>query len=214
MAAAQFAYNPHPAWPGYVLAACMGACIVMQTTCINSTFFSTSRLGVRIKAGITAAVYRKAIRLRTVGSPPLRGQLLLSLVRAAKRRGLFVVGADLNPQAVGVKHTDEFHEVSTNDVERLAGLVHAALADAITTTGSEVSLKATAQVAERLHLPFYADPETVRRCHAPVFPFSFVLSFYLCLATSLPAALKYSRIDPAYNPGPFNLLNIIFFKNK
>jgi biotin carboxylase len=88
----------------------------------------------------------------------------LSLVRAAKRRGLFVVGADLNPQAVAVKHTDEFHEVSTNDVERLSELVRVARVDAIATTGSEVSLKATAEVAARLRLPFYADPETVRRC--------------------------------------------------
>ena len=36
--------------------------------------------------------------------------------------------------------------------------------DAVTTTGSEVSLMATAQIAARLRLPFYADPETVRRC--------------------------------------------------
>src|ERR1019366_3598985 len=35
---------------------------------------------------------------------------------------------------------------------------------AVTTTGSEVSLKATADLALRLEQPFYADPETVRRC--------------------------------------------------
>ncbi len=88
----------------------------------------------------------------------------LSLVRAAKRRGLFVVGADMNPQAVAVSHCDAFHEVSTSDVDGLAGVMSAARADAVTTTGSEVSLKATALLADRLHLPFYADPETVRRC--------------------------------------------------
>jgi biotin carboxylase len=88
----------------------------------------------------------------------------LSLVRAAKRRGLHVVGADMNPRAVAVGSCDEFHEVSTRDVDGLCGLVSRAKVDAITTTGSEVSLKATADVAARLRLPFYADPATVRRC--------------------------------------------------
>jgi biotin carboxylase len=88
----------------------------------------------------------------------------LSLVRAAKRRGLHVVGADMNPRAVAVRLCDEFHEVSTSDVDGLARLLRDARADAVTTTGSEVALKATADVATRLRLPFYADPETVRRC--------------------------------------------------
>ena len=88
----------------------------------------------------------------------------LSLVRAARRRGLHVVGADMNPRAVAVPHCSEFHQISTSDVDGLVRLVRAARVDAVTTTGSEVSLKATAQVADRLRLPFYADPETVRRC--------------------------------------------------
>jgi biotin carboxylase len=88
----------------------------------------------------------------------------LSLVRAAKRRGLFVIGADMNPRAVAVPLCDAFHEVSTSDVDGLARVVQTARADTVTTTGSEVSLKATAALAHRLGLPFYADPETVRRC--------------------------------------------------
>jgi len=88
----------------------------------------------------------------------------LSLVRAAKRRGLHVVGADMNPRAVAVPLCDEFHEVSTSDAGGLAELVRRVRADAVTTTGSEVALKATADVAARLRMPFYADPDTVRRC--------------------------------------------------
>jgi biotin carboxylase len=88
----------------------------------------------------------------------------LSLVRAARRLGVFVVGADANPRAVAVPHCNEFFEVSTSDVDGLCDVVRRAGARAVTTTGSEVSLKATAQVAARLGLPFYADPETVRRC--------------------------------------------------
>jgi biotin carboxylase len=88
----------------------------------------------------------------------------LSLIRAAKRRGLHVLGADMNSRAVAVPLCDEFHEVSTSDADGLAELVRRVRADAVTTTGSEVALKATAEVAARLRMPFYADPETVRRC--------------------------------------------------
>jgi biotin carboxylase len=88
----------------------------------------------------------------------------LSLVRAAKRHGLAVVGADANPRAVAVALCDEFAEVSTSDVPGLCDVVRRTGATAVTSTGSEVSLKATAEVAARLGLPFYADPETVRRC--------------------------------------------------
>lgn len=88
----------------------------------------------------------------------------LSLIRAARRQGLHVVGADMNPRAVAVPLCDEFHEVSTSDADGLGELVRRVRADAITTTGSEVALKATAEVAARLRLPFHADPETVRRC--------------------------------------------------
>jgi biotin carboxylase len=88
----------------------------------------------------------------------------LSLVRAAKRRGLYVIGSDANPRAIAVGLCDEFHDVSTSDVAGLCDLVRRSRADAVTTAGSETSLKGTAFVANRLRLPFYADPETVRRC--------------------------------------------------
>ena len=88
----------------------------------------------------------------------------LSLIRAAKRRGLHVIGADFNPRAIAVGLCDEFEEVSTSDADGLLRLMTRLRAGAVTTTGSEVSLKATAQVATELGLPFYAEPETVRRC--------------------------------------------------
>jgi biotin carboxylase len=108
-------------------------------------------------------VTRASARLRRVvivgcGFPQL------SLVRAAKRRGYHVVGADRDPRAVAVRFCDEFHEASTADVEALCDVVRRANADAVTTTGSEVSLRSTARVAELLGLPFYADSETVRLC--------------------------------------------------
>jgi biotin carboxylase len=88
----------------------------------------------------------------------------LSLVRAAKKRGWQVVGADANPRAVAVKLCDEFHEASTGDVDALAAVVRGARVDGVTTTGSEVALRATAELTARLGLQCYADSETVRRC--------------------------------------------------
>ena len=88
----------------------------------------------------------------------------LSLIRAAKRRGFHVIGADMNPRAVAVPLCDEFHEVSTTDVAGLGALLGRVRADALTTTGSEAALRATADVASRHRFPFYADPDTVRSC--------------------------------------------------
>jgi biotin carboxylase len=88
----------------------------------------------------------------------------LSLIRLARGIGLYVVGADLNPKAVGVRDCHQFAQVSTADVDGLVALFQTARCAAITTTGSEVSLRATAAVAARLGLPFHADPETIRRC--------------------------------------------------
>jgi biotin carboxylase len=88
----------------------------------------------------------------------------LSLIRAARRRGLYVVGADANPHAVAVRLCDEFHPISTADVDGLCALVARTGIGALSTTGSEISLTTTSLAAKRLGLPFYADPDTVRRC--------------------------------------------------
>jgi biotin carboxylase len=88
----------------------------------------------------------------------------LSLVRAAKRLGLHVIGSDANPRAIAARLCDEFHEVSTRDVDGVCALVRRTRAGALTTTGSEMALTTTALAAHRLKLPFYADPDTVRRC--------------------------------------------------
>jgi biotin carboxylase len=88
----------------------------------------------------------------------------LSLIRAAKRRGWQVVGADANPRAVAAGLCDVFHEVSTRDVDGLAEVVKQERLDAATTTGSEVALRATAALTAQVGLRFYADPATIARC--------------------------------------------------
>lgn len=117
----------------------------------------------------------------------------LSLVRTARRLGLHVIGADANPQAVAVKHCHEFFEVSTSHVEGLANLVRRANADAVTTTGSEVALRATAQVAAREKLPFYADPETVRRCQDK----DVMRAAYTAAGLAAPAFARCETLDHA-----------------
>ena len=54
----------------------------------------------------------------------------LSLIRAAKRRGWQVIGADANPRAVAVKLCDAFHEASTADVAALTAVVRKAQVEA------------------------------------------------------------------------------------
>nr|MCU0684165.1 glycosyltransferase family 2 protein [Polyangiaceae bacterium] len=88
----------------------------------------------------------------------------LGLLRAARALDLEVVGLDLNPRAVGVPLASRFMEASTGDPDAIAAAVRGAGCTALTTTGSELALTTAAAVAARLGLPFYADPETVRRC--------------------------------------------------
>jgi biotin carboxylase len=117
----------------------------------------------------------------------------LSLVRAARRRSLHVVGADANPRAVAVEHCDEFVEVSTSDVDGLGEALRRARADAVTTTGSEVALKSAAAVAARASLPFYADPETVRRCQDK----DVMRAAYVTAGLDVPAFARCSSVDEA-----------------
>ena len=90
----------------------------------------------------------------------------LGLIRAAKRLGYEVTGADLNPGAVGVVEVDHFLQASTGDVGAICSAFRESGAKGIATSGSELALTTTAHAAERLRLPFYADTETVHRCQA------------------------------------------------
>jgi biotin carboxylase len=90
----------------------------------------------------------------------------LGLLRAARDLGLHVVGADVNPAAIGVATCNEFREVSTHDVDAIVRAAREAKVDGITTCGSEHSLRSTVRAAEILALPFYGDVATVERCQA------------------------------------------------
>ena len=88
----------------------------------------------------------------------------LGLLRAAREMGLDVVGLDLNPHAVGVPLAHHFGLASTGDPDAVIAAIRRSGAVAVATSGSELALTITAEVAHRLGLPFYADPATIRRC--------------------------------------------------
>ena len=90
----------------------------------------------------------------------------LGLLRAARELGLFVVGADANPRSIGAAVCDEFREASTHDADAIVGIARDEKVDGVTTCGSELSLRTTAQAAATLGLPFYGDEATVERCQA------------------------------------------------
>jgi biotin carboxylase len=117
----------------------------------------------------------------------------LSLVRAAKRRGLHVIGSDANPRAIAAGLCDEFHSVSTLDVDGVCALARRMRADALTTTGSELALKTTALAADRMRLAFYADPETVRRCQDT----DAMRVAYAAAGLSVPPFARCSTLDDA-----------------
>jgi biotin carboxylase len=104
--------------------------------------------------------------------PPMQRRILivgcgfpqLGLLRFCRDAGLFVVGLDMNPQAIGVSVCGAFVAVSTRDT---AGIVRAARTqqvDGLTTCGADHALLSTAAAAKELSLPFYADSDTVRAC--------------------------------------------------
>jgi biotin carboxylase len=117
----------------------------------------------------------------------------LSLVRTARRRGHHVIGCDANPQAIAARSCTEFHLVSTSDVDGLTALARRTHAAAMTTTGSEVALRAAAEVAARCALPFYADPETVRRCQDK----DEMRARYAAAGLAIPAFARCATVDEA-----------------
>ncbi len=90
----------------------------------------------------------------------------LGLIRVARELGFETSGADLNPHAIGVPLVDHFQLASTGEVDAIVRAYRDSGASGIATSGSELALTTTALAAERLGIPFYADPQTVHRCQA------------------------------------------------
>jgi len=103
------------------------------------------------------------------GDPPARrprllvlgaGPAQLGLLEAARRRGLHVIAADRDPQAIGFAHADERAVISIDDEPALERLARAREVDGLVSPGADWSVGVAARIAERVGLPHPIDAAT------------------------------------------------------
>ena len=85
-----------------------------------------------------------------------------ALVKELKKRGYFVLLADRNEKAIAVQFADEFHPISTLDIDGIRDLVKNEDVDFAITVCADQILLVVAQVCEELGLPCYIDYETAK----------------------------------------------------
>jgi biotin carboxylase len=95
-------------------------------------------------------------RLLVLGAGPAQ----VGLLRAARRRGLFVIAVDRDPAAPGFEYADKRALVSTEDEPGIDRLARAENVDGIISPGADWPVGVAARVAERLGLPHPIDAST------------------------------------------------------
>ena len=78
--------------------------------------------------------------------------LQLPAIKKAKQKGYYTIVADMNPNAIGVQYADEFHCVSTIDIEGVANLAEELKPDGIMTLATDMPMRAIAGATTRLGL--------------------------------------------------------------
>lgn len=79
--------------------------------------------------------------------------LQLPAIKKAKEQGYYTIVADINPNAVGVEYADDFHKVSTIDVEGISNLAVEIKPDGIMTLATDLPMRALAAATTKLGLP-------------------------------------------------------------
>ena len=79
--------------------------------------------------------------------------LQLPAIKKAKQKGYYTIVADMNPNAIGVQYADEFHCVSTIDIEGVTNLADEIKPDGIMTLATDMPMRAIAAAATKLGLP-------------------------------------------------------------
>lgn len=74
--------------------------------------------------------------------------LQLPGIKKAKELGYYVGVVDYNPNAIGIPYADDFFEVSTIDIEKVAETAKAFDADGIMTLATDMPMRAVAKAAE------------------------------------------------------------------
>jgi biotin carboxylase len=95
-------------------------------------------------------------RLLVLGAGPAQ----LGLLEAARRRGLHVVAADRDAQALGFEHADERAVISTDDEPALERLARARDVDGLISPGADWAVGVAARIAERMGLKHPLDAAT------------------------------------------------------
>ncbi|BDA65092.1 ATP-grasp domain-containing protein [Actinomyces capricornis] len=84
-----------------------------------------------------------------LGASPLQ----VPMIRRARELGIRTVVVDMDPQAPGVALADEFHPISTNDVEAVTALARERGVDGVTTVGTDMPVRSIAAATQALGLP-------------------------------------------------------------
>lgn len=84
-----------------------------------------------------------------LGASPLQ----VPMIRRARELGMRSVVVDMSPKAPGVALADEFHPISTNDVEAITALARERGVDGVTTVGTDMPVRSIAAAAQALGLP-------------------------------------------------------------
>lgn len=79
--------------------------------------------------------------------------LQLPAIKKATQNGYYTIVADMNPNAVGVQYADEFHCVSTIDIEGVVKLAEKVKPDGIMTLATDMPMRAIAAATTKLGLP-------------------------------------------------------------
>jgi biotin carboxylase len=95
-------------------------------------------------------------RLLVLGAGPAQ----IGLLRAARRRGLFVIAVDRDPDAPGFEYADKRAIVSTEDEQGVDRLARAEDVDGIISPGADWPVRVGARVAERIGLQHPIDAAT------------------------------------------------------
>lgn len=79
--------------------------------------------------------------------------LQLPAIKKAKESGFYTIVADYNPRAIGIDYADEFHEVSTIDVDGITFLAEKIQPDGIMTLATDLPMRALAAATTKIGLP-------------------------------------------------------------
>ena len=87
----------------------------------------------------------------------------IPIIKLAKEMGLYVITCDYTPENIGHQYADEYHNVSTTDMEGVLALAKKLNLDGIIAYASDPAAPTAAYVAEKLGLP--GNPyESVKLC--------------------------------------------------